>query len=387
MLFWFLAARTYPANVVGLATAGTAMLVLLATIGQLGLGVGIMRYAAVLGPHRSRRLVGIFLVTLLVALLVGAIFWRLVPYVAPGLAPVFTSLFDVALFVGSCAGWALSAQFDSYLMSRRFMGLLVLDNTITALSRLLFIGALPHPSIALLIAVTGASGLIGVAAVIPFVLRRPFLPPAESAGPVPLRTLVSYSFWNYWTTVMGTVSVLAMPSLIVTWVDSAQAAAYYMVWSLFSGLLMVPAALAQTLLAVRSGHGQPGLPAMLKGWRSTGLALLLGALFVPPAMLVLVLLGGSYAARGWSVLLVFVAGFLPYYRAVLLQTELRLVGSQRLQAAAYTACHLTVIGISIPLLILLGPSGAALAWTIGQCLLYVALRWSLQVGRSRGTSQ
>jgi O-antigen/teichoic acid export membrane protein len=123
------------------------------------------------------------------------------------------------------------------------------------------------------------------------------------------------------------------------------------------------------------------MPVSLSGWKMNVLILLLGIAFVPAALLVLAFLGKTYLAHGWLVIVILAAGFLPCYRVMLLQAEMRLIGSQRTLALAYAVSHLMSLGASIFFLPIIGPPGAAIAWTLGQCLLFVWLRDSVQKRR------
>jgi hypothetical protein len=106
--------------------------------------------------------------------------------------------------------------------------------------------------------------------------------------------------------------------------------------------------------------------------------LLLALVFIPLALGILALLGKSYFSYGWLIVLILAVGYWPNYRALLLQTEMRLVGSQQVLAFIYTASYAATLGLSIPLLVALGAPGAALAWALGQCLLYALLTWGLR---------
>jgi O-antigen/teichoic acid export membrane protein len=382
IFFWFVAARFYSPAIVGVATAGTSMIVLLATVSQLGLGMGVIRYSTALGPHRRRRLGGIWLITLVGAIVAGLLFWKFAFIIAPGLLPIFSTPLNVSLFVGSCVAWAISILFDSYLVSQRHIGLMVIDNSLTAVCRIAFIVFVSQPSAAMLIAFTGASGLIGVVAVIPALIRQRATTMSPPSIPVTLQTLISYSLWNYWIAITNIVATLTLPSIIISVTNGEQTAAYYMAWSLFSGLTMLPSALSQVLLVTRANAPGTSETAFQPNRKRDLLMLMLALVFIPVALGILALLGRTYFAHGWLVAIILAAGYWPNYRALLLQTEMRLAGSQYILALIYTISYATTLGLSIPLLRLIGTPGAALAWALGQCLLYFLLRRGLHRNRT-----
>jgi O-antigen/teichoic acid export membrane protein len=372
MAFWLLAARRYEPELVGVGSALTALLVLLGTLGQLGLGVGLLRYASALGPRRRLWLLAIFVLTLAASLAAGATFWLLAPWATPELAGALARPADGALFAGLCAAWALSALFDSYLIGRRLLGLLVANNLAGALARLAALTLVAQPSALALVAATAAGGLVGVLAVAPLLARCPS--PPTTAPPVTLPGLLGYSLWNSCTTLAATVATQAMPALVVSLAGGAQAAAYYLVWAMFSGLLMIPSALAQALLAQRARAGRAGLPVELTGTRAAMLAALLLLAFLPLALLVLWVLGPSYLAYGAPALPLLALGAWPAYRSMLLQTEIRLGGSQGWLALAYLAAYASILLMSAYVLPAFGVTGAALGWTLGQWVLFDWLR-------------
>lgn len=375
IFFWLVTARTYSQETVGVATAGTSMVILLSGVSQLGLGIAIVRYSALLGPRRRRRLAGIFAVTLVAALLIGIVFWKLVPSVAPGLLPAFTTPISAAVFIASCIAWTLSLQYDNYLMSIRSMGLLLLKSGLIAACRIAMIVAFSALPVALIIGITGLSGLVGVLGVAPFVRANISASVETLAAPVPTRTLVRYSFWNYLSGLAGTTPSLVMPAIIVSFLGGEQAAAYYMAWTLFSILLLIPSAISWTLLSEGAATEAAGRRWHGQAFQNTaGLMLVLTTLFVPAAMLVMMFLGKTYAHHGAVVLLVLAAGVLPYHHAVLLMGEMRLHGSQSRLATAFTLSQAAVVAGSVPFLTIFGIAGVALAWTAGQYVLLAALR-------------
>ena len=162
LVFWLLATRHYQPAVIGVATAGTSMVLFLSGISQFGLNVGIVRYLSAFGTLRRRRLVCIFSIALVAAVLAGMVFVLLVPAIAKGLQPVFVNKVSASIFVASCATWSVSSLCDHYLMARRLNGVMLVKNVMIALARVLFIFLLPAASASAVIGMTGLSGLAGV---------------------------------------------------------------------------------------------------------------------------------------------------------------------------------------------------------------------------------
>jgi O-antigen/teichoic acid export membrane protein len=368
MLFWLACTRRFSTELVGLASAGTSLAILLASLGQLGLGMGLIRHGEALGPRRSRRLAGIFALVGAAALLAGMAFVLLAPALAPGLLPIVAGPYDGALLAATCAGWALSVQHDNYLLGRRLTGLLALKGLAVAALRPLLLLFVASPAPALLIALTGLSGLLGIA------ISQPWAPRygGEAAQePVSDQALLRFALWSFVGGIAGTLPALVVPAIVVGVAGAAAAGVYAMSWTLFSGLLFVPSAVAW----VRFAEGSAGV--QQAGRRGPApLMAALPLLFLPAALVVLAVLGEDYMRGGWPLLLLLAAGFWPYYRAQALAAAIRVRGTQWKLAAAVAVSHLAIVAATPPLLRLLGAPGAALAWACGQVLCAAALRWA-----------
>ncbi len=382
LLFWFIATRRFPSEIIGLATAGSAIVILIANISQLGLGVGIVRFLHVLGPRRKYRLIWIFCQSAIIAIIIGYAFGWLVTVLSPGLQPVFVTHQDLWLFAISCAAWSLSTLFDAYLIARRLVGLLVIDNLVTASIRLTLVLIVQPNSAIHLITIVGFSGLLGVIAVTPKVFHLPLFFDVDSdvdataIHAINTRDLLSFSLWNYLVLLIPSVSTQIMPSIILTIVGSTEAAAYFVTWSLCGGLLMIPSALSQALLAIRASDLQKRAFMPINGLLFSLSLLVLILLFLPAALIVLIIIGPTYFKNGWPLLIVLLLGFFPYSHALLLQVRIRLNGSQSQQAAAFFVTHSAIVLCSVPLLNNFGVIGAAWAWSWGQLLLFIILKLS-----------
>lgn len=376
-VFWFAAARLYSPTMIGVASAGSAVVTLLSGFSCLGFGVGLIRYHNALGLRYKQRIITIFMATLLAACFTAILFSQVGPLVARGLQPAFRSSSDVLVFVASCVATALSLQYDSYLLSRRLLVLLVIRNLFLVGSRALLL-LLPIQSPALLIGTTGLSAAISLIIVLPWSLR-PHVVVVESVIPeVATSTLVRFSLWNGLTGLAQTMSTFIVPVIAVSIVGASEGAAFYMAWSLINVLLLIPTALSFILLIEKSATPSPGSLSNSGGFQRDGLTLLATVLFLPFATAVLYLLGPTYLLNGLMVLLVLAIGVWPNLRSQLMVTTLRLGGSQGLLALLYLTNQIVIIGSSIVFLHVVGIIGAAIAWTLGQFFLIVALQWGIR---------
>lgn len=371
LVFWFIAVRLYPVSTVGVATTGNSLVWLLNGLSFLGLGAVQIRYHASRGLdyRRQAAIIALPLVTIIHLSILG---WWLIPASVPLLSVLFASTLDKLLFLGSAVGWMASTQFETYLTSQRQIGLIVLKNMIFTVSRLILLLQFSSLSPSGLVAVATLSSTIGAIAVVPVALGR-IQSQSRISCVVAWRTLINYAFWNHLAYLAEATPPLLVPALIVSLRGEVAAAAYSMVWSFFGALLLIPSALALVLLAEQSADAKSSaLASWLNNGRSNWLMLGCTALFIPGALLILALMGGSYRSEGWFPLVILACGSWGYYRTRLLITAIRLGGPQHQLTLAYTAIQLGFLASCILVVHIYGIGGAALAWTASQ---YCLLAW------------
>lgn len=375
-IFWFLAARLYTPDTVGVASAGTSALLLLAGLSHLSLGTGLLRYSNLLGPQRGRIITTIFVATVCIAATMGAIFAIVFPNITPGLAPLFASSWNISFFILSCVACTVSLQYDSYLMSRRLFLLMLVKNVAIVSIRLILLYVFPYLSFAMLVAITGISTALGLVSVFPFVAMKRRYSDGLAKESTSLGALVRFSLWNHIVGLATTTLPLALPTIVISTLDGTQAAAFYMSWSMFSVLLLLPVAFSTVVFIERANAPKNGhRKSALTEYQSDLVMIAVTLLSVPVIALALVLLGPTYIRYGFIALLVLTLSVFPNKRITLLITELRMVGSQRALALACGSSQIAVIAASIPFAHLMGIAGPAAAWTLGQYILFIWLAW------------
>lgn len=376
LIFWFISAYIYPPSVVGVASAGTSAIFLLAGFSHLSLGMGLVRYTNSLGPQRIQRITAMFIVTVVIAALIGGIYSAVFSEFGPELSPLFSTARNILLFVFSCTAYTLSLQYDSYLMSRQLFFFILVKNVAIVIIRLALLCLLPNLSIAKLVGIFGVSAAIGLVAILPVVARYPRHSADDTEMKVPFSKIVSFSLWNHLVGLATMTLPLAMPTIVISTLDSTQAAAFYMSWSMFSVLLLLPVAFSTVIFVERANTSSRASEKEIFTQQQTDLIMIgITLLTIPIIALALFLLGPTYIRYGFVVLLILVLSVLPNKRLTLLIAELRIIGSQKSLALACVISQIIAIGGSIPLAHVLGITGAACSWTLGQYFLFLWLTW------------
>lgn len=246
-LFWFVAARMYAPEDVGIAVVMVSSMTLPLVLSRLGLDQAIVRFFP--SSDRSSIFTTALTVTTSVAVLLGVI----VLIIAPEVSRELTALRDfAALFIVFLIAHSVLLTSGISLIALRRADYYFVQNAI-GYSRMLFI----LPLIAM-----GAYGIfsaIGISVVIASVFAIVILHRlgvkvrqiAQNRGSVEYR----YALPNYLFTIMTALPVQLMPLVVLNALGAEEAAKYYMAYAVSSFLSFIPGAIL-TSMFVEGSHGR-----------------------------------------------------------------------------------------------------------------------------------
>src|SRR5262249_20672092 len=107
VLYWVVAARNYPAAVVGRNSAAIAITLFLAGIAELNMMSTLVRFLPTSGHRTVRFVLAVYAVATGVAALIGAAFYLLIPRLEPQLSFLRTSPYLGVWFVASIGTGAI----------------------------------------------------------------------------------------------------------------------------------------------------------------------------------------------------------------------------------------------------------------------------------------
>jgi O-antigen/teichoic acid export membrane protein len=394
-LYWLLAARLYPADVVGIVAAAIAGVMLVSQLGVFGLESAIVaRYS----EHRDERNTffntGFTLVAL--ASLVVAVIAAVVAFVIAGeLGQVVRDELLLAMFICMSVVAAVGIVLDQVSMALKRGDHVVPRNTTNGL-----VSIVPLVSMWVLWSsgYGGATVLFGswflgaVSGLLLGVWQLSRLKPSYLYRPQVLRglsmTLVRTGLPNHILTLTERVPVLVIPLLIAELISPQATAYWYAVWMVAWATLVIARSMSFALFAETSEAGADMAASVFKALRGS---LLLGSLAaaatVVAAPWVLSLLGPDYAAAGTTPLRILVLSFAPYsvimtYFAVCRATD-------RLREAI-------IFGVLLATTVLVfatsatsgGLTQVALAWLVSVSIFSIAagVRLMAMVGRTGARS-
>jgi len=356
-IFWMLAAKLYPEEDVGVATALISSLSLLILLSRFGLDQSIIRFF----PEKDKgKVFGTsVIITTFFAILFGILFILGIDIWSPQLHMVkkYASFYLLFLAVNSIA----SLTGTSFLALRKaeyyFFQKLLLGLRIVFLFPLVFFGAL------------GIFSSMGISFTLTlvfstFLLLKLGLKPAGIDKKF-LNDTFYFSAGNYIAGLLITAPSQILPIMILNILGAEQAAYYYMAFVITSLLFIIPSAVS-TSLFVEGSHGEALKKTTLKS------IFAIFSLLIPAVIIlyffggfILRLIGKSYAAGGLHLLRVmalssfFVAICRIYFSIKRIQKDIKsLIFISGLIFAV-------LLGLSYVFMLEFGIVGVGYAWMVG----------------------
>ncbi|MER5734460.1 hypothetical protein ABT117_02130 [Streptomyces sp. NPDC002262] len=389
-VFWFLATHWYDDETVGLSYSALSMSLLLAGVGQLNLSDFLVRFVPSAGHHTRRIILTCYAVSAGVSTLAACGFLLLVPVAAPGLDFLLTPV-TAGCFVASTAGYAVFVLQDGALTAVRRPGWVVAENTVFACVKigLLGLGAALALFSGILLAWAGALA-VSLLVTNVLLLRR--------AVPRHVRTSTTaqrpagalrYAAADYTGSLFRTAAYTVVPLLVLNELGAEQSAYFSLAWVVGYVLYLVTRNLGSSLVVEAARN--PGRLAEHARKVLRHATLLLGAavvLVVALAPWILSLFGAGYAEHGTALLRLLALSALPNIVVSIAIDAARARRRLRRAVGLQAAMCVLVLGLTVPLLPVLGIAGAGLAWLVTMCLLATPLlirraRWlAAEPGRS-----
>jgi O-antigen/teichoic acid export membrane protein len=384
--FWIVAARLYPARVVGRDGALIAGLVELSAICQLNLSNAVIRFLPRMRANAARALRASYLLSAAGALLIGTAFVVVAPLISDDLRVVMRPTSIAAVYVISLVVWGVFTLEDAALTALRRSYWVPVENGVYGVLKL---AALP------LLLVFGADHGVFLAWVIPVALLvvpvnlllfgrlLPAHARSEAAADSTVmalgrRRLVGFVAQDYGGTVLARASTTVLPLLVVALLGATENAYFYVPFTIAVAFDMLFYGVG-TSLTVEGAFAEHRLRALASlVVRRFTVVLIPGALFIAlAAPLILAPFGPDYVRDGTSVLrLLAIAslfrGAITFYEAV---------ARVRGQGRSILVCELAMMAmLLVGAATLAGPLGlvgVALAWLAASTIVAAAIAPSL----------
>lgn len=380
-VYWIIAARLYPASVVGIGSAVISAMNFLSGIGQLGLTSALARFLPDAGVGGRKLIAVSYAVSVLLSTGLGAIFVAGVDVWAPSLAFLQTDPWWFTCFVLSTGGWTIFTLQDSALAGLRRAVWVTVENVAFSLVRLLLLvvlaGAATPAALFAAASVPAALTLLPVTILIFRVLLPRSAPQASEE--VGRGMLLRFVIGNHIGGVMQLATTALLPVLVVERAGAREGAYFVVPWAIGVAMAFVTAGVT-TSLTVEGARAVGDLRAQAVRMLTQALVLVapvaLIAVVVGPT--VLLMFGSDYADNGAALLRWVGLTAVPDVVFSVGLAVSRVRTRAAVVAVAYGVVAVIVLGLSTVLLSTMGLEGVGVAWFVGQttgaCVFVVAHR-------------
>jgi O-antigen/teichoic acid export membrane protein len=366
--FWIINARIYTTVQVGYATAIFSAITLIANFSFLGLNTGLIKYL----PNstiKNEKINTSFLVTLIVTLFIGTIYFFLIPFITPKLKFVGETPLTALMFIFIPIVIVLNGLSDSVLIAYRETKYILIKNIISSVIK---VGS---PFLLLIYGTYGIIASISLGPLIAllisiYILYKKFayrinLHINKSA----VSKMYKFSAGNYAASLIGVIPPNIMPILVASVIGPKQAAYYFMDFMIINVIIVIQSSLSQSLLAEGS-HDEKNLRTSLLKAIKLNFAILIPAiaLILLFGKYVLLAFGKNYSDEGIILLNLLALSLVFTSINGILSAVLNIKGKVKL------VLRMSIIGSAVLLttnflLIHLGLTGIGIAWIISEVLI------------------
>lgn len=379
LLYWVVAARLFPPDVLGVNSVAVSTLMMLGTVAQLNMTYALLRFVPVAGTA-ARRLVGYgYLVGAGVAGLAGCGFAIGAPVWAPELVDVAGHGALVVFFTVAVPLWAIFVMQDFVLTATGRATTVPVISLIFSVLKIVLLGAAAYVAIPGGVALSWvAATLLMVVAVNAWLLLR-VVPAhgratADRAVPVTVRGVARFVRADYAGAVFWQAALFGMPVLVLARLGPEAAAAYGIAWTIAQSLYTVASGMGQSTVAHTAADPSRVEQARRAMVRRT--LMLVGpaaAVLAVGAPVILRIFGAHYAEEASLALVLAALSAVPNVVTASTVSAARI--RQRMGVLfAVPASVATLMGVLSWLLMpLLGITAVGLAWLVAQCVVAGAI--------------
>jgi len=330
LLYWVLAARTFPDTAVGRGNALIALMMLVSTFTQLNWSGALIRFLPRAGRSAQRMLVTAYVMATALAAVAAAAVMAYCHFARAPDDPLYVSTGVAVWFVVSTMAWSVFNLQDAALTGLRSAVWVPLENGLYGLVKLVLLVVVARSSLSEGVFASWTVPVIALVVPVNLLLFRRILPRHATAQPeaqqMPARgVLARYMAGDYAAQAFTQLSSTFLPVLVVSLLGAAQGAYYLPAQTAFAAMGMLATAITSSLVveAARDEGATHRLArAMLR--RICVLVLPAGAFVALAAPWLLELFGSQYRAGATTVLQLMMLSLLPRVPVALYVTKCRL---------------------------------------------------------------
>ncbi len=363
-VFWVLITKMYDAQEVGLATTLLSVSNLLALLGLAGFDATLTRFLP-RSPHRNEYInSGLVIVALLSTVLaIGCAI--LLPLVLPTLSVLHEAWFFV-LFVGFTAITSLNIVTNAVFLGYKQARYIFIINTLFSIFKIALPLMIVTGSAATIFVLAGSAQLLGLLLSLGW-MRQAFGYRFSPHIRVDILRLVKqYSLSMYGSSALNLLPPTLLPLLVMHYLGAAEAAYYYMAFTIAGVLYTIAYASMQSVFAEGS-HDELSIHTHIAKAAKLIVILLVPAALVTAVLshFLLAIFGHEYVTGANTLLQLFALGALPVAIYSALGAIFKITKNLHGIVMMNIAYAITIIGFSFALVPTWGLSAIGWGWVIG----------------------
>jgi O-antigen/teichoic acid export membrane protein len=375
--FWVVAARLYPTEVVGLASAMWSAGGMLAFIAVLGLGQGLIRFLPMAREKAAPLINSSITIATAVAAVAALVFIAGIPLWSPALGFIRSDIrFGITFVIFVISGTLFNLFSDTYLALRRAEYTFI-QGAAMGMLKVIFAVALAGTFgiFGMLASYTFASAAIVALGLFVFLVRlQPGYRPIPALPRKADEEMIRFSFTNYLAQGLGSLTGWILPVMVLDLAGSTTNAYFFMGWSFAALLFAVPTATANSMFAECS-QSESDMAHNLR--RSLKLIAMLAvplaaALFLLGDKLLLAF-GRQYSEQSTQLLWVLIPSIIPVTINSIYSTTAKVAKRMRVVLGMAAVSSIGTLGLSYFLLPRFGITGPGWAWLISQTALALVI--------------
>ena len=377
-IYWFVAARRFDTESVGIGSALVAATSLLGGMANLGLKNGLLRFVPTAGRGTARLITRSYAISVLAAVALGGAFLAGLRVWSPSLVFLRSSPLTCAVFVVTLAAWAVFVLQDSVLVGIGRAPWVLSENLVFSLAKIailvLIVGIAPRWGIFLS---WGAPTLVLLAAV-NWAIARHWLEPhvrsLQAEAPSPFARVMRFSFADQAATLLWLATLDGLPLLVLRRSGPSAAAYYYLSAQIAYGLYVVSGCIGAALLAEAARD-----PARAKelnrrvSRQAFGLVVPTTVAVVIAAPWALRVFGGEYERHATGLLRLLALSAVPYTVTSLALSRARVRQQMKVVVAGHAAIFVLCVGAAAALQPRHGLAGVGTGVLLGQSAVAAAV--------------
>lgn len=369
-VYWVIAARYYPQESVGLASAAISSMLLLGEVGVFGMTSMLIGQLS-RKTHKAATLISTALIlTTLMSGVLGFVFGLIVPFLSPELAPISSSIGNLLLYTLGVVSISTGLILDYSTVGMEKGELQLWRNLVFSVSKLAaLVGAalwLASRSGMLLYGTWAVSAMLSLVISLIYSFSKG-IRFADLAPDFSLyKELKGLAFGHYALNLATQAPGMVLPILITILLSLSVTASFYIAWMITSFVLFIPTSLSVTLYAAAAKSPESGQSRMrFSLLLSFALGILANIFIFLLADQILSIFGDVYVLQANQVLRVLVMSVFPHTLVV------HFVAKARIEEKANKAAPIVWIGAVLQLAFasigakLFGTIGYSVGWVIG----------------------